>query len=198
VRLGPHASGPGEGLRPGETAPYLGLDAFRDWREGLLAKYGGGPSSAVEGRVCPGLGEVPLRLGRPLLPLVRRPGMTLFLRPSPVRVLPCPSCLIGRWIALPSFKNLTSDSISLRSGVKFASQIDATSSGSSGGSGYPCSREYWLSTVYRLPIRLFCRTIWFARRSGRMEKVAALSLGSCIRSDSSAYSYSVDARAMSA
>lgn len=40
--------------------------------------------------------------------------------------------------------------------------------------------------MYRFPIRLFCSTIWFARRWGKIEKVAVFSAGSELRRVSSA------------
>lgn len=175
----------------GEPPEILGFDALRDWIEGLVARLydgGGGPSSSGEVRVVDGFEArpPPEMVGRLSLLLALLPGMTLFLMPKPVKVSPLSGKRMGWWTALPVRMSVNSVSSSLRSGVKAPSHSGITSSGSGGGSGYPCSCEYWCSTVYRLPIRLFCSTIWFASRWGRMEKVASLRRGSELRSVSSA------------
>ena len=167
----------------------LGFDALRDWMEGLVARLyagGGGPSSSGEVNVVVGLEGRPAKVGALSLLLARRPGRTLFLMPRPVSVSPLSGRRMGWCTALPVRSRVKSVSSSLRKGVNDASHSGTTSSGSGGGSGYPCSFEYWWRTVYRLPIRLFCSTIWFARRWGRIEKVASLRRGRELRSDSSA------------
>lgn len=170
----------------------LGLDALSELIDGFVARLyagGGGPSSSGEVNVVEGLDALPPpeMVGRLSLLLARRLGKTLLRMPKPVKVSPLSGKRMGWWIALPVRKSVNSVSISFLRGEKAPSHIGMTSSGSGGGSGYPCSCEYWCNTVYRLPIRLFCSTIWFARRWGRMEKVAALRGGNELRRISSAF-----------
>lgn len=157
----------------------------------MLERLIGGPLSEVDERVWDGRAgrPPPVMVGTLSLLLALLPGMTLFLMPRPVSVSPLSGSRIGMWTALPVLSKPKLVSISWRSGVKFESHNGMTSSGSGGGSGYPCSCEYWCSTVYKFPIKLFCRTIWFARRCGRIEKVAAFRRGRRSRRFSSASWY---------
>lgn len=130
------------GVRCGELDGILGFDALSELYEGLFDRLNGGPFSEGDDNVADGLETLPVTVGTLSLELVRRPGMTLFLIPSPVNVSPLSGSRIGWCIALPVFSSPKLDSISLRKGVKLESHKGMTSSGSGGGSGYPCSCEY--------------------------------------------------------
>lgn len=131
------------GVSEDPEACILGLDALRELYEGLLDRLtGGAASSEGDDRVVVGRVGRPPRVGTQTSLLTRRPGKTLFLIPNPVNVSPLSGNRMGRCTALPVFSRPKLDSISIRSGVKLDSHRGITSSGSGGGSGYPCSCEY--------------------------------------------------------
>lgn len=100
----------------------------------MLDRFTGGPSSGGDCNVADCLVLVRVMVGTVSL-LVRRPGITLFLMPRPVKVSPLSGSRMGCCTALPVLSMENSDSISLRRDVKLASHNGMTSSGSGGGSG---------------------------------------------------------------
>lgn len=122
-------------VRWGELDGIRGFDALRLLNDGLLARLRGGPFSDGDDSVPDGLAVVREIVGTVSLLPTRRPGMTLFLIPSPVNVSPLSGNRMGCCTALPVFSSENSCSISLRSELKLDSQMGMTSSGSGGGSG---------------------------------------------------------------